>query len=426
MKIVALLDALPELGGGEKYALHLLALLAERHAVAILYTSDIPFDPTAIHARFGLDPANFQFVRIAGWWAVSRFADSADVYIDFMNRLIQTSAQYQILAVFFPSQLADARPAGFAERVGWARQRAMFRFHRFLDRLDPELFDTPSDQYLHRCGILGAWKSIPLLALRRFANRRELYRYQLGYSNLSRYQSIVSIGRYTAQWVKAYYGRDSEIVYPPIDTHNFVTSSKERVILSVGRFYPGPGSKKFPIMIEAFRKLHADSIAAGWKLVLVGAVSKISGAAEYLQSLRELATGLPVEFAANCPFPQLVNWYGRASVYWHAMGYGEDPERHPGLFEHFGMTTVEAMAAGCVPMVINGGGQSEIVTHRRDGFLWDTLDQLVEQFHQFTRLPDSEVSRLRAAASARAEDFSLVAFRTRACELFESVGIPVR
>jgi hypothetical protein len=30
---------------------------------------------------------------------------------------------------------------------------------------------------------------------------------------------------------------------------------------------------------------------------------------------------------------------------------GEDPERHPDRFEHFGITTVEAMSAGAVPVV---------------------------------------------------------------------------
>jgi glycosyltransferase involved in cell wall biosynthesis len=48
------------------------------------------------------------------------------------------------------------------------------------------------------------------------------------------------------------------------------------------------------------------------------------------------------------------------------------------MFEHFGIVTAEAMAAGCVPVVINKGGQSEIVRHGVSGFLWDTLDELKE------------------------------------------------
>jgi glycosyltransferase involved in cell wall biosynthesis len=48
-------------------------------------------------------------------------------------------------------------------------------------------------------------------------------------------------------------------------------------------------------------------------------------------------------------------------------------------FEHFGLTTVEAMSAGCVPIVINKGGQKEIVEDGISGFVWNTPDQLIEK-----------------------------------------------
>ena len=44
--------------------------------------------------------------------------------------------------------------------------------------------------------------------------------------------------------------------------------------------------------------------------------------------------------------------------------------------EHFGITTVEAMAGGCVPVVIGKGGQTEVVEHSKSGFLWNNLDEL--------------------------------------------------
>ena len=42
------------------------------------------------------------------------------------------------------------------------------------------------------------------------------------------------------------------------------------------------------------------------------------------------------------------------------------------MFEHFGITTVEAMAAGCVPVVIDKADQREIVRHVTDGYRWTT------------------------------------------------------
>jgi len=47
--------------------------------------------------------------------------------------------------------------------------------------------------------------------------------------------------------------------------------------------------------------------------------------------------------------------------------------------EHFGITPVEAMAAGCVPIVYRGGGLTETVT-KDSGFTWKTIDELIKPF----------------------------------------------
>ena len=44
--------------------------------------------------------------------------------------------------------------------------------------------------------------------------------------------------------------------------------------------------------------------------------------------------------------------------------------------EHFGISTVEAMSAGAVPIVYRGGGQVEIVRDDENGMLWKTIDEL--------------------------------------------------
>ena len=68
--------------------------------------------------------------------------------------------------------------------------------------------------------------------------------------------------------------------------------------------------------------------------------------------------------------------FAKALLFWHAAGMGEDAERHPEKFEHFGITTVEAMASGCIPVVINRGGQSEIIKNGQNGFLFEDWTQL--------------------------------------------------
>ena len=76
----------------------------------------------------------------------------------------------------------------------------------------------------------------------------------------------------------------------------------------------------------------------------------------------------------NISFPDLVKLYAKASIYWHAAGY---EEKDPKLTEHFGITTVEAMASGCIPVVYNAGGLPEIVDDGVNGYLWKTKDELI-------------------------------------------------
>ena len=73
-----------------------------------------------------------------------------------------------------------------------------------------------------------------------------------------------------------------------------------------------------------------------------------------------------------------------ASIFWSATGYGIGDDQ-PWNAEHFGMTTVEAMAGGCVPVVIDKAGQREIITPDVDGFRWSTPQQLMSQTERVAR-----------------------------------------
>src|SRR6266498_5274825 len=136
----------------------------------------------------------------------------------------------------------------------------------------------------------------------------------------------------------------------------------------------------------------------------------------------DLAEGLPVQIHANAPRPLVEDLFSSSSMFWHATGLGEDEERQPWVFEHFGMTTVEAIAAGCVPVVIDKAGQREIVRHGVDGYRWSTLDEL-EAYTRSLAGDDSLRERLAASAVQRARAFSEEAFAARWSEISQSLGI---
>jgi len=226
-------------------------------------------------------------------------------------------------------------------------------------------------------------------------------------SHLDTYDRIVANSRYTQRWVERLWHRSSGLLHPPVGM--FARGDKAPLVLSVGRFFlPGTGhNKKQFEMVTAFRDLVARGGAAGWEYHLVGGC-----AAEhrpYLDQIRVAAAGLPVVLHPDASGAELRDLYGRASIFWHAAGLGEDPERHPDRYEHFGITTVEAMSAGAVPVVIDGAGQTEIVEQGATGYRFSGLADLVAHTERLIADPAWRAT-LSSAAERRAADFGWDSF----------------
>ncbi len=125
---------------------------------------------------------------------------------------------------------------------------------------------------------------------------------------------------------------------------------------------------------------------------------------KFLQRLKRMAAGYPIDFAVNVSFEQLRDYYRQAKIFWHAAGYGVDEQKQPYRVEHFGMTTVEAMAAGGVPVVIDKGGLREIV-RRGVGERWGSVAELIEKTEQLIKNP-TRWQRYSLAAIERSQEFS--------------------
>lgn len=164
-----------------------------------------------------------------------------------------------------------------------------------------------------------------------------------------------------------------EVHHPMIAKPQTFNTKKEKVILNVGRFFTHLHSKRQDILIKAFIQLvkNQPQQMKDWKLVLVGAVED----QEYADKLKVMAKGYQVEFYHDLDRTKLVDWYKKTSIYWHATGYGVDEDLNPEKLEHFGITTVEAMSYGCVPVVVGKGGQIEVLGDQLHDLLWQSLDE---------------------------------------------------
>ena len=238
---------------------------------------------------------------------------------------------------------------------------------------------------------------------------------------LDTYQLICANSRFTQSWITRYWNRESVVLYPPVDVESLSPMPKRNIILSVGRFFVGSHNKKHHVMVEAFKDM-VNAGLRGWELHLVGAVSKGTEHREYFGSVGSVSANYPITLHPDAPFPVLQRLYGEATIYWHACGYSEDENVDPVRFEHFGITTVEAMAAGCVPIVIGKAGQREVVQDGVNGLLWSSVDQL--KALTLKVIQDGALAdRLRQNATDRSRAFSMASFHRRLDRLLLDLGI---
>ncbi len=201
----------------------------------------------------------------------------------------------------------------------------------------------------------------------------------------------------------------ADILSPGIDVSTFhcLKKPKENIILSVGRYFPYPHNKRHDFLIDVFCRNYQKHFS-GWKLVIAGGLSE-DGGKQILLDLQKRGENYPVELLVNLSFAELVAQYKKARIYWHATGVGSDLTKYPEKAEHFGITTLEAMAAGVAPVVYGQGGQADIVHENKDGFLWQTETDLI---HKTKLLIEDKavLNKIVRGASITIADYDLIKF----------------
>jgi glycosyltransferase involved in cell wall biosynthesis len=237
---------------------------------------------------------------------------------------------------------------------------------------------------------------------------------------VNHYDYLVSNGEYTSSWIRKRWGLDpTHLLYPPIDMYNKQSSvlSKQNVILSVARFEIG-GSKKQTEMMRAFAGLaeQYEHVKNEWKFIVAGGTFPNN---PYFKSVEEFACTLPcnIELRPDVSYGELRTLYKEAAIFWHACGLNE---KDPHLVEHFGMTTVEAMQNYCVPIVIDGGGQKEIVEHGLSGYRFGKFEEL--QSYTMKVVNDSGLRRVLAErAYERSHQFDFEVFKKQVIQMFRDI-----
>lgn len=276
-----------------------------------------------------------------------------------------------------------------------------------FDTLVYSTLDLPRPSRARRSYLVAQFPFFPLAGrLHPRARRRQL-------TALACYRLIV-YSSFVRTWVQRRWRADADVLPPPVRLGRYDPELKRPFILSLGRFFPDGHSKRQDVLIEAYKRL-SPAVREQWPLVLAGGYTEDALSSRYLAELRAAARDHDVRFALNVPQPELEDLLGRASLFWHATGYGRRRDE-PEAAEHFGMATVEAMSYGSVPLVYADGGQRELV-RPNFGTLWTDVDDLVEMTSRLVEDEDERRSRAIRAAEA-SEEHGYPPFRERCHRLF--------
>jgi glycosyltransferase involved in cell wall biosynthesis len=209
------------------------------------------------------------------------------------------------------------------------------------------------------------------------------------------------------QWLKNIWNIDntrSVIVNPAVGLMPQQKKDKTNSIFVCSRI---EHSKNIEILIDTY--LSCEFLKETCKLIIAGSV--IEETASYAAQICNMIQNYQnfVVLHENPSRVEIEDYFNDAKIFWHAKGYQVDEETNPYELEHFGITTVEAMSAGCVPVVINKGGQKEIIDNGVNGFRWDTPEELIEKTIYLLQ-HDEERKKMAACAVHRANNFSLDKF----------------
>jgi len=171
-----------------------------------------------------------------------------------------------------------------------------------------------------------------------------------------RVDKFVANSKTVQKRISKYYGRGSDVIYPPVDVSGFkIYPNQENYFLAGGRLVP---YKRFDLVVRAFNKL--------------GIPLKIFGEGPESEKLQEMAKS-NISFLGKVTDEEKKELYGKCLAFIH-------PQE-----EDFGLMVVEAMASGRPVVAYPKGGALETVVEGKTGTFfpdqsWESLAHTIIRF----------------------------------------------
>jgi alpha-1,2-mannosyltransferase len=219
---------------------------------------------------------------------------------------------------------------------------------------------------------------------------------------------LLTNSRFTQEIIRTLLRRNSLVIYPPVNTETYSSNcfrnrKEGHTVVVVASYTPKRHLEQVPLIAK-----HSKSA----KFLIMGKAGEYS--LPTLKRLRDHINRLHVEdrvtLLENVPFKEFLQVLLEAKVYLHTM-----PQ------DHFGISVVEAMASGCVPVVHRSGGPWMDILGEQQGMYGFSYSTFAEAATYIDTLVSDENLRSRTAlrASFRAKRFDKTVFMKRIGEVVE-------
>jgi glycosyltransferase involved in cell wall biosynthesis len=191
-------------------------------------------------------------------------------------------------------------------------------------------------------------------------------------STVNRADHYIANSHYIARRIKKVYGKESTVIYPPVDVEKFeLCEKKEEFYMTASRMVP---YKKIDMIVEAFSKTNKELV--------------VIGTGPDMQKIKAKA-GKNIELMGYQSDEVMINMMQKAKAFIFAAE------------EDFGITPVEAQACGTPVICLGRGGTKETVVDMLSGihFMEQSVEALLEAVEKFENNIDSfEPQKIRENA----------------------------
>jgi len=202
------------------------------------------------------------------------------------------------------------------------------------------------------------------------------------------------------------------LLYPPVGkmragVSNETPAGRQNIVM-IGRIFSGRQNKGYVAAIGMFQQV-LRCAPNGTQLHIVGTL--MPGHHKFYNKLQELARDFAqkIHFNINADQRGIRNILSSSLVQWHLTGI-DSKTSDPASEEHFGLSVVEGMQAGVIPVVINKGGLWEIVENGTSGYIGESESEVVALTCSMFQKSSAQLARMRNSAQVSAKYFAYTSF----------------